>query len=56
MFNLYSLRLQRDGRDIGIFEIYVTWMAPKAAGMAVSYIEGASPRVRSLNLDQWISR
>ena len=34
-----------------IYEIYFTWMAPKAARNAVSLYEGASPWVTGLNLD-----
>ena len=35
-----------------VYEIYFTWMAPKAARNAVSLYEGASPWVTGLNLDQ----
>ena len=33
-----------------LYEIYFTWMAPKAARNAVSLYEGASPWVTGLNL------
>ena len=37
-----------------LYEIYFTWMTPKAARNTVSLYEGASPRVTGLNLDQQI--
>ena len=48
--------VQGDILIYSLYEIYFTWMAPKAARNTISLYEGVSPRVTGLNLDQWASR
>ena len=54
--DVHMVMVKGDILIYSLYEIYFTWMAPKAARNAVSLYEWASPWMTGLNLDQWTSR